>query len=393
MADPPKTELIDVAQMTGDETPVTFIVNSGGTERRYPMRRATMSMGRSDQMDIVVKDPSVSSRHLEFRKDGGSLRLKDLGSSNGTYLGDERITDVELRDGDMLRVGATVIVTIEVGPAPSPRRRPPAPRPAPVEEFEEMRASPPRPRRPPVPAPPPVAAPAPRAGRSPLVTGIVAGAAALLLVVGAVAVYVHVSGRRAEERKAADEVVKAVGAVTAQSPCGVVQESVAAAAQLDKTPGVEAPTLPASRRLSSGYQRFIEVQRDKAKAYGRMAGTIEQFVQASQPAIDNLKSAAARVRDEPLRTKVDELLALVEERQGLAGEFTGGWRRLQTETNRYADLVESVFVRGAGDQTAFSEWRWTRQPPQILNACRRSYDARKKDIDDKLDEVKAARPQ
>src|SRR3954447_2889621 len=59
--------------------------------------------------DIVLPDPEVSRRHAAVRVDGGSVAIEDLGSTNGTFVNDERITGVRtLRDGDMVRFGNTV---------------------------------------------------------------------------------------------------------------------------------------------------------------------------------------------------------------------------------------------------------------------------------------------
>ena len=63
-------------------------------------------------------DPGVSRLHavLERRRDGACV-LRDMGSTNGTFLGDEPApipphTDVPLADGDRIRVGAWTTITV-----------------------------------------------------------------------------------------------------------------------------------------------------------------------------------------------------------------------------------------------------------------------------------------
>ncbi len=76
---------------------------------RYPLRGVATRLGRAATNDIVVdgEDASVvSSSHLEIRKNGNRFRLRDLGSTNGTYVGDGRVSDVTLSQDMVIRLGA-----------------------------------------------------------------------------------------------------------------------------------------------------------------------------------------------------------------------------------------------------------------------------------------------
>ncbi len=104
----PKTEMINPALLDG--VSANFIVKGpSGVEKAYPMRAVTVTIGRSDQCDIAVKDSSMSGRHAEISKINGEIRVKDMGSANGIWLNGERVDDVELFDGDVLRLGQTSI--------------------------------------------------------------------------------------------------------------------------------------------------------------------------------------------------------------------------------------------------------------------------------------------
>ena len=114
---PPKTEMINPALLDG--VSANFIVKGpNGVEKAFPMRSITVVIGRSDACEISVKDSSMSGKHAEISKINGEIRVKDLGSANGIWLNGERVDDVELYDGDVLRCGQTSIRVDVVGQTP-----------------------------------------------------------------------------------------------------------------------------------------------------------------------------------------------------------------------------------------------------------------------------------
>ena len=85
-------------------------------EERHPaagrLHQATPGavIGR-EQCEVLLTDPGVSRQHARFCEIDGHLALEDLGSKNGTYVNDERITgSVAIRPGDTLRLGNTVLI-------------------------------------------------------------------------------------------------------------------------------------------------------------------------------------------------------------------------------------------------------------------------------------------
>lgn len=76
--------------------------------------------GRDDDAAIWVDDAGVSRRHARIVVDGGRATLEDLGSKNGTYVADERVTvPIALHDGDEIRVGDFSLVFREVDAQPT----------------------------------------------------------------------------------------------------------------------------------------------------------------------------------------------------------------------------------------------------------------------------------
>jgi len=80
---------------------------------RYPLMGAITILGRDDVADIILDDPGISRRHSELRVTTDGPRfvttIRDLGSTNGTYVNGERITSEHLQDGDRITVGRTSI--------------------------------------------------------------------------------------------------------------------------------------------------------------------------------------------------------------------------------------------------------------------------------------------
>ena len=63
-------------------------------------------LGRADDVDVVLADPAVSSRHARVSRVGRAWVISDLGSTNGTRLNDSRVDgDVPLAHGDVVTLG------------------------------------------------------------------------------------------------------------------------------------------------------------------------------------------------------------------------------------------------------------------------------------------------
>jgi pSer/pThr/pTyr-binding forkhead associated (FHA) protein len=59
--------------------------------------------------DVNLMDPEVSRRHATVRDQGGNLAIEDLGSTNGTYIGSQRITTpMVVSIGVQVRIGKTI---------------------------------------------------------------------------------------------------------------------------------------------------------------------------------------------------------------------------------------------------------------------------------------------
>ena len=91
---------------------VTLVtVDSEGNTRDAAMKRARLLIGRREGCDVRIPIASISREHCEVRIEDGRVFVKDLGSSNGTYVNRQRVQEVQLSPGDLIAVGPAVFVT------------------------------------------------------------------------------------------------------------------------------------------------------------------------------------------------------------------------------------------------------------------------------------------
>lgn len=101
------TLVIDSVNVKGDVTwnPVVDIAG-----KRYPLTRSRTTIGRGSDADITVDDSGTSRLHLEILWDGSRAQVSDLGSTNGTRLNGERVTDAPLPPDSVIELGRTRVV-------------------------------------------------------------------------------------------------------------------------------------------------------------------------------------------------------------------------------------------------------------------------------------------
>ena len=119
MVDNP-TDAIARVIRTPKGVPRVSIVAGPAEKRVLAMTQSLATVGRHETNDLVVADPQVSGVHLELARVGERVRVRDAGTTNGTWLGAHRVTDVELGAGAELAVGATTLrFDFDAGAAPA----------------------------------------------------------------------------------------------------------------------------------------------------------------------------------------------------------------------------------------------------------------------------------
>lgn len=128
----------------------------GGASHELPAAPARLVIGRAESAEISLADADASREHAELIIDATGVLVRDLGSKNGVFVGEKKVSERRLSDRDEVRIGATILsfedadelslAALEAlpdAPAPGPSLPPPPPS-----------------EPPPPPAPDPTAAPA-----------------------------------------------------------------------------------------------------------------------------------------------------------------------------------------------------------------------------------------
>lgn len=93
------------------------LVGSGGPVlgREYPLDAAVVTIGRRDENAIVIKDPTVSRKHAEIRRDGDGFVIVDKNSTSGILLNGEPVVgEQRLQDGDRLGIGMSAVFLVQL---------------------------------------------------------------------------------------------------------------------------------------------------------------------------------------------------------------------------------------------------------------------------------------
>ena len=85
--------------------PKLVALSEGYTGRSHELTVDRTTVGRVDGNSFTIPEPSVSSHHCEILLKGNEVVVRDLDSTNGTFINDERITEGVLKPGQVLRLG------------------------------------------------------------------------------------------------------------------------------------------------------------------------------------------------------------------------------------------------------------------------------------------------
>ncbi|MGA2450783.1 MAG: DUF4388 domain-containing protein [Polyangiaceae bacterium] len=126
MQDPsPKVSTAPAPQPAGRSFVLRFISGKyqGGEFPVTPEKQ--ILVGRSSDLDMVLVEDMVSRKHARIGMVGEEIWIEDLGSTNGTFVNGEKIARAQLKQGDRVLIGTSILklVTGDSPPAPGDSRR------------------------------------------------------------------------------------------------------------------------------------------------------------------------------------------------------------------------------------------------------------------------------
>jgi len=105
-----------------------ILLKKDGSTQLFALPSAVTILGRRQECDLCIPLPAVSRKHCELNMDRGQLKIRDLGSKNGTIVNGQRIEETGLKPGDKLKIGPlTLLVQIDGQPADVSQPKPAAP--------------------------------------------------------------------------------------------------------------------------------------------------------------------------------------------------------------------------------------------------------------------------
>ena len=81
------------------------LVKKNGSTKNFSLPSSVTVVGRRQDCDMCIPLMVVSRRHCELDQDQGRLKIRDLGSRNGTFVNGRQIDEAELNSGDQIQIG------------------------------------------------------------------------------------------------------------------------------------------------------------------------------------------------------------------------------------------------------------------------------------------------
>ena len=94
---------------------LTLIDNQGSaSQKEFELIKPEITIGRDESVDLPITSPAISRRHAKLTREGDGFVLEDLGSSNGTFVNDQRLSGRRtLKSGDRIRLGQAITLAYE----------------------------------------------------------------------------------------------------------------------------------------------------------------------------------------------------------------------------------------------------------------------------------------
>ncbi|HEY8210486.1 MAG TPA: GGDEF domain-containing protein [Myxococcaceae bacterium] len=110
------TVISKISERPGDQAAALVVIYGPDLGKKYDLDRPETVIGRSSKADIMVDQESISRSHAALTNKGGTVSIRDMGSTNGTFVNDEMVhAELQLRNGDLVKIGRTIFKFIGGG--------------------------------------------------------------------------------------------------------------------------------------------------------------------------------------------------------------------------------------------------------------------------------------
>lgn len=99
------------------------VLSAGMTGRTQELKVDKTTIGRVEDNTFQIAEPSVSSHHCEVLLRGSEVVVRDLNSTNGTYINGEKVTEKAIKPGQILRLGQIELRLETDVPAAAPKKQ------------------------------------------------------------------------------------------------------------------------------------------------------------------------------------------------------------------------------------------------------------------------------
>lgn len=328
------------------------ITDHKGQRHKFEINSDRVTLGRVDSNDIVIHDPAISSHHCEFVADRKGVMLRDLNSSNGTYLNQKRVEEGRLSDGDFVRVGQS---SIKVQ----------------LRTFDGK---------------------AIRTGKGLKTVAVAMAVVAALVVLAAGGAWFALFLRnRSLDKDVLTKYDASMRAFLKDDPCAVIEPQTRQIERLEAQ-GSQKPRFSIEDgkvKLSKGDKifdsRLLGSVRDREAPFQRAVQALEGYTGGQKAAMDAVagvskcgKDAKGVIRcsgfkSRALQAAAAEMHMLFTARTELTQRFIGDFKKLKDETARYGSLLDRMIK---GDERAardLEDYQWSSSVKELVDGCKSSH--------------------
>ncbi|MFH1283665.1 MAG: GGDEF domain-containing protein [bacterium] len=101
--------LIEDAQ---SKKPYIIIISGKDSGKELPLYSGKIIIGRNNSADVTLDDQNISRKHSQITLKNNKIIIKDLNSTNGTFVNGNKITETSLKDGDLIYIGDSVLKVV-----------------------------------------------------------------------------------------------------------------------------------------------------------------------------------------------------------------------------------------------------------------------------------------